>query len=405
MSDLESKFNTFEEQVATQHTALITSLTATNDKLDTLISLFGGAPPTATTTLEDVLTAIQAGNVLLDDVHADTMSMDTKLLTMRNTLTDVHADTMSMDAKLLIMRNTLTALYNMLYDSNPILGQIYSSIGLAVGSTLSALLTSSSSIATSNTALSAVLGSPADDTQSILRWLVDIAACACRDPNAIPVLEDCTDPFTSTGMFLTPFEFVGFENVTSAVWSAPLPAGISFGTTFGIGVDDTELYSDDWAGWRIYVQSSGYNYAYSPTTADRLPTNTWQAMPAGAASYSFAVRGIDSIKVILCPTPTVPFVIEIVDSSACVVMHNLYEQTGGGTKTWAGTLPGNARVLRIGAAGDGNFVTGTINGTAIEGWTGYLVGDTKFYRVYGGESVSFTVAGGDYAHFMYCSDS
>lgn len=301
MSTLEEKFEAFESQVATQHTVLTTAWTATNAKLDQLIALFGGAPPTPTATLEDVVNAIGATNTILNDIHTDTISMDQKLLRIRDAINPLGESLPLEDNSSIpwLLFRIMDAINPTWPRPTSVPAQPALSLLLALSQTQ---LPNLAGMYSRLGDLSTVLGSPADDSQSILRWMEDIAACACSDPNAIPELVDCTDPYASTGMYLTPFSFVGYDNVNSAIWSEPLPDGISFGTTFGIGVDDTELYSDDWSGWRIYVQSSGANFAYSPTSAVRLPTNTWQSMPADAASYSFAVRGQDSIKVILCPT-------------------------------------------------------------------------------------------------------
>lgn len=307
MTDLSAKFSTFESQSSTQHAELMAALASTNAKLDALLGVFGVPPPTATVSLADVLAAIEAGNAVLSDVHTDTQSMDGKLLVLRNTLSDVHLDTQSQDLKLLQIRDILSGMDDYLSVPNPVIAQIYASIGAALGTAIAAENSYLASINTSNAGLLEVLGNPADDTKSILRWIEDIAACACADPNAVPTLDDCVDPFASTGIVLTPFSFVGFADVAVAVWTGPLPEGISFGTTFGVEEDHTSLYSDDWSGWRVYVQSSEFNAAYTPTSADRYPTNTWQAFPAGAAEYSFAVRGQGNIKVIICPTgPSAP---------------------------------------------------------------------------------------------------
>lgn len=302
MSNLEEKFEAFEAQSAVQHTALMGAVADTNAKLDALIALWGGAPPTATVSLADVLAAIQDTNAALADVHTDTMSMDGKLLTIRDDLADVHLDTQSIDGKLLIIRDTTSNIYDFLTVPDSFVSQIQAALGTPSGDATTTALGLLSSVAYSNANISAVTGSPSLDLLSQVEYLSQIQACVCADPNAIPSLTDCTAPFTSTGIVLTPFSFVGFADVAVAVWTGPLPAGMSFGSTFGVEEDHTSLYRDDWAGWRVYVQSSEFNAAYVPTSADRYPTNTWQAFPSGPGEYSFAVRGQGSIRVVLCPT-------------------------------------------------------------------------------------------------------
>lgn len=94
----------------TKTTALDTLLTATNEKLDAIIELMSAAPTPPTATLDDLLAVLQ-------DIHTDTMSIDGKLLTIRDSITDdlvpelvdIHTDTSSMDGKLLAIRNALIA--------------------------------------------------------------------------------------------------------------------------------------------------------------------------------------------------------------------------------------------------------------------------------------------------------
>jgi len=105
----------------TKIAALNVLVEASNTKLDTIITMLGGAPPTPTATLDDLLAALIAintdttsmdgrlitTNFSLDDIHTDTMSIDAKLLIARDTLIDILADTTAMDDLLLAIRNIL----------------------------------------------------------------------------------------------------------------------------------------------------------------------------------------------------------------------------------------------------------------------------------------------------------
>jgi hypothetical protein len=78
--NLEQKFDEFESQVATQHGELTEALNA-------ILTALGAPPPGPTTTLEDVVTAIEATNTLLTAIHSD---MNSYLLSIFNTLDTIN---------------------------------------------------------------------------------------------------------------------------------------------------------------------------------------------------------------------------------------------------------------------------------------------------------------------------
>lgn len=67
MSDLQAKFEAFESQVGTQHTEVI-------EALNTIITALGAPPPGPTTTLADVVAAIETTNSILASFHSDNNS-------------------------------------------------------------------------------------------------------------------------------------------------------------------------------------------------------------------------------------------------------------------------------------------------------------------------------------------
>ena len=79
-TNLEQKFDEFESQVATQHGELVTAL-------NSILTALGAPPPGPTTTLEDVVTAIEATNALLTAIHSD---MNSYLLSIFNTLDTIN---------------------------------------------------------------------------------------------------------------------------------------------------------------------------------------------------------------------------------------------------------------------------------------------------------------------------
>lgn len=303
MSNLEQKFESFESQVATQHIVLTTALTATNAKLDTLISLFGGAPPTATVTLADVLTAIQATNTVLSSVHTDTISIDQKLLRIRDALNPL-------DDELPVETHSSVPwlLFRIMDAINPTWPRPTSVPAQPALSLLLALsqvqLPNLASIYSRLSDVSSVLGSPADDTQSILRWIEDIAACACAEstypsPNTLP--PGCAVPYRSTGMVIMPFGVIpGGTSTIAALFDGDLPEGITYSSTVIGDQSHASLHSEDWDGWRIFVSSDLSQFSWDTLSSDRHATNTWIDLATGSRDYVFSVRDTGGIAVTLC---------------------------------------------------------------------------------------------------------
>lgn len=346
MTDLSAKFEALESQLTTQHNAVMAALSDIGASLDAIaIALEPADPPLPT--LADVVAAIQAGNALAEtsqglldnisnqsgyiattvgDIHLDTMSMDEKLLTLRDTLSDVHLDTQSIDQKLLRIRDAINPLDQELpTEDNSSIPWLLYRIMDAINPTWPRLtsvplqpavdlLLALAQLQLPNLAdIEAALGTPTGDASTtVLGYLSSLqysnAAlvtgqqqlidCGCPDH-----AEGCTNPYISAGMWLAPFGLFQFESVMVATWPAP-PDGLSYGSYFGIGEDYTELHSDDWTGWTVFVESDQPQYA-ADTGPLRYPTNVWQAVPPGAGNYAFSVDNRGAIKVTLCP-PDVP---------------------------------------------------------------------------------------------------
>lgn len=320
MTDLSAKFTSLEDQLHTQHEALMDALSGIGDQLAAIAVALAPAPP-PTVTLEDVIAAIRDGNAIstdglarltaiadstdainttVGDIHLDTMSMDQKLLTMRDTLGNIHLDTMSMDQKLLKMRDDLADLlleamnitsatrgtHDRLVDVLAALALLHDAFGAPTGDATSTMLGFLSSIAFSNAKL-------VDGQQELIK-------CACPGNP-----EGCDHPYSSGDMWLAPFGLFGFDGVMVATWPTAPPEGIEYGTIFGITQDNTELYSADWSGWSVYVESSEPQYAQN-LGSDRFPTRTWRNMPAGEGSYTFSVNQKGALRVTLCAPDAPP---------------------------------------------------------------------------------------------------
>lgn len=80
MTNLSGKFSSFEDQISSNHTEIMNAL-------DTIATALGAPPPGPTTTLADVVTAIEAGNTILAGIRSD---MNTKLDAIFNTVDTIN---------------------------------------------------------------------------------------------------------------------------------------------------------------------------------------------------------------------------------------------------------------------------------------------------------------------------
>lgn len=322
MSTLDEKFSAFEAQVGTQHTALVTALAATNTKLDTLISLFGGTPPTPTVDLADVLYAIQASNTVLAQIHLDTISMDQKLLRIRDAINPLDESLPSeaqssmpwllyriMDAinptwprpTSVPAQPALSLLLALSQVQLPNLATIHAALGNPSGDATTTALGLLASIQYSNAGIYADTGTTTGPPRTILDLLSKQGSgCPCASPNA--TVGGCASPYRSGEMALAPWSLIpGYSSLMFARFLAAPPAGVSYGTVFGIATDKTELTSSNWAGWKFYCASDQSQCSINPTSLTRYPCNTWVDMPSGAGDYAWSVSDRGGLTVTLCP--------------------------------------------------------------------------------------------------------
>lgn len=427
MTNLGQKFGSFEEQLATQHAELLAALGTIGTKLDAMTVALGGTPTTPTATLTDVVDAIAATNTILGDVHLDTISMDQKLLRIRDALNPLgeslpledHSSIPWLLFRIMDAMNpswprptsvplqpAMHALLALAQVQYPNLASIHAALGNPTGDATTTALGLLSSIQYSNAGIYNSIGMSTGDDDTVIALLKKEVDCGCAQGGMASNGGSCAHPFVSSGMQLIPFSAVGGNSVIVAVWSDPLPAGISYGTLFGLTNQYAELYKADWSGWRVLVQSDEQQYADSATSTSRYPTGVWRALPAGAANYSWAVSERGSIKVTLCAPADFstgePFVPVEVAPITCQVPAQLYLNTGGGPHSWEGDMPTGATVVVIGAAGDGNSVVATVGDVTFPAWSGGVFGGNKYYAVQAGTHVSVVKTGGDVLYVGYC---
>src|SRR5215510_2573257 len=204
---------------------LIDLLTTTNAKLDSIITLLGGVPPSTEHTIDDLWTELHAIN-----------------LSTAATRTDVHT---------------------ILEDITPASGDTNPYFPMKVA--LSKLLTSTGTPEfTDDTILKWLSGIgivPGDATTTILGRLTAIenqTACLCAGsgPNPSDPLT-CVDPLVT----ISQQNATGtYEGLTFGVWPDTLPTGIVFTNDLLIGITHAEISaSPPHVGARLYAASKSAN--------------------------------------------------------------------------------------------------------------------------------------------------
>lgn len=326
----------------TNLTDLIELVIASNTKLDTIISLLQAAPPNPVHSLDDLYQ-------VLTDIHLDTTSIDQKLLVVRDAVTgpedyesgdthdnlawniyrirratasnqwppttlvpdiqsQVHQIFDIFDAHYIQMKIYLSEIDQMLTYAFPNLGvsitgfsQVYSGYIEVVRNTILALKGS--------------LGVPAnalnigpEGSRDVIQLLSLLGSLnTSQVGQGLPPEQQCTDAYISGGMALVPTVFDAWPATIWAVWPDPPPTGISFGTTFGIGVDNTELVNSNsnWNNYYLYVASDAANcglYIGGDVNASftRYPTNVWLDLNGYTNNLSVFVGGENALRCYLC---------------------------------------------------------------------------------------------------------
>lgn len=340
----------------TKEAAMIELLTATNEKLDTIITMLGGAPPTPTATLDDLLAALIA-------INTDTTSMDGRLLTANLGLDDIISGVSPLEALLIAIRNTLKdpseeaieddtpsiswnvyrlrraiatqnlpspefyPMHNVLASLYSITNSLFAINNAHLGNISDAIFTGADNLGLSLTPdtqtydgylfdvlnwLGLISGSTGLPIEAGNRDVIQLLAKIADRPESpigsgLAPVGLCDEPYVSSGMVLVPGIIEAIPSLVFAVFPSPTPSPISFGTVFGVGIDYTELSNDTdhWYGWGVYVASSAPNYGlYLGTDVEaslvRYPSNVWVDIGHVESNLSFYVGGGDSIRVFLC---------------------------------------------------------------------------------------------------------
>lgn len=320
MSNLTERLDEIEVLSAAQHTALMLRLADTNAKLDSIATALGAPPPTATTSLADVITAINTTNGTLADIHLDTISIDQKLLRIRDAISPIGEAFPTgersgilwslyrlMDAvqptwprpTSIPVQPAIDLLYGLAVQQTPDIEAIRAALGVPTGDATSTALGLLSAIQFASANLVTSMGMSTGAPNTVLDKLGLLADCGCS--STVPKITDCSAPFNSDGMIVTPpLTVLGLGGaLIFATFPDPLPVGITFGSAFGFSTDYSELIADDWTEWAVYVGSDGATQYADQFNQVRYPTNSWRTM-VGSGSRGFFVNDSGNITVQLC---------------------------------------------------------------------------------------------------------
>jgi len=291
---IRSQIDGLSEQLFNQHNALM-------DKLDTLIDAFQ-APIDYSANFAQIAGLLVEvrdglGTALLpgDPINYYLPAVLTALGNLNTTLGTVNTRVQSTNTFLSAIRTSL----------GPLQGGDYQDVTTITG----AILTYMANVSSNTQGLGGT-------------WAADVIAelnCICEGTRALapadptdPTLEGyCSDPWVSTGQVVLPWVLIGGTSQMFAVFDV-LPTGLSYGSTFSLTDDHTELDAVDWTGWRVFVQSDQPQYADGGDLLGvaRYPTNQWNPL-TGTNPRAFSVDARGSIKVYLCSpesdgAPTIP---------------------------------------------------------------------------------------------------
>jgi hypothetical protein len=282
-----------------KNSELITLLTATNDKLDTVITLLGGAPPSTVHTIDDLYD-------IMADVHLDTQSIDQKLLIIRNATAPAAGDTEPV-IPLQIALSRIYPLIQFLQEASP----------LDWGAIMGIPATSTDNVLEWLSGIGHVTG---DATTTILGRLTAIegySACACgpMPPSALDP-SSCADPYTSV-LLTTDGAYSGR---LFASFPDPPPFGLVFDDVLGLSGSNIELNQEpSQVGWRFYGLSAKETvFSINPTNPAAYPTNQWVDLPP-TYRLAFNVPSGSDLVVYLCGPGDSPPFLDCVDIPSALV--------------------------------------------------------------------------------------
>lgn len=258
-------------------------------KLDQMITLLGGVPPESSVTLQDVVNAINVGNILLSDIKTEVVSMDQRLNRLELGLTlPIGGAIASVQSNVSVTNERLNTIISLLNAGPP-------------DDQLEALNTLVSQLANIRSSVGIL---PSAESTPIRDLLVEIRDCGCGE--GVPPEDGSGDMCdTSNGTALYGWPIPGNSGVVviyrTATW-ADAPEGTQFVAEYDIPTPNVVIEPNtDWLGWNIYVQSSSNYFQLYPGALTSEQTNTWLAMPGNGVAIAPSVPTSDTIKVTLCP--------------------------------------------------------------------------------------------------------
>lgn len=313
MTNLTEKFDELQGDLQAHHGATI-------DKLDEIIAALGNAAdPTAA--LADLLAELQGFRT---DVNSTLGSIDTKLEQLealalateeiRVNSVEIRAGVEALPGEFATLGGKVDATTTAVQDNSDILvtqgtalstlvnyaANINNTIGIKPSAAPDNLYTGLMSLLDKTDLLIqalGVFGAATDGTVlAYLDALVRNQCCGFR--NTPPVVGACSNPYNSSEQVLLPWTLIGGTSQMFARFPDPPPSGITFGSTFSLAVDRSELDAVDWGEWRVYVQSDQPQYSDGDAFL-RYPTNEWRTLE-GTYPRAFSVDARGSIKVTLC---------------------------------------------------------------------------------------------------------
>jgi hypothetical protein len=353
-TDLTQKFTDLAAQLLTQHQTLISALTATNQKLDALITAMGAPPPTQAVTLADVLQ-------VLSDIHLDTMSLDQKLLRIRDAIAPLDEPLPPGDKV-----SIAWSMYRLVDSVAPPWPRPLSIPLQPAFELLRANLAESIGIFGTHSPepilqllfnLQRGMGLPTGDaTTTALGYLSQIAnqtKCGCGplapqpgDPNG------CASPIESEISVVEAGRLY-------ATWASPLPAGTTRTNQYTLSRPDIEISpATTWEGWRLFVLSrTAATYQRAPGRPGRFYTNEWLDLEPLNFPLAISVDESADVQAYLCaPAPLAGGGCDEVAGNTVVVF-------GDGTNYAVVWSNGTSSVNR-GVDGFGDPVTFTANAAA-----------------------------------------
>ena len=300
----------------TKNSDIIDLITATNNKLDAILTALGAPPPTSTVTLadikdvlEDIKSAVVPIEQAINDLKAYLIdTMGERLPESIFTIWNMQREILTAAGGILDNTETIAQINTHLESITNILIYSASNLGLDPGANTEEYTGFLFDTLNWLGRISGALGVPIEaNNRDVIQLLAKMAdRPESQIGSGLAPYDICSNAYISSGMTLIPYNVLQvLQNIVFAVFPDPPPTGVSFGTVFGIGVDNTELHHDDgWGGWEIYVASSANNFALNgediSSVLNRYPTNVWLDLGFLTTNLSVFVSGGDSLRVYLC---------------------------------------------------------------------------------------------------------